>query len=101
MVQSYEVNGPYFVLAPAVAMPRARPEDGVHLTAAGVFGNVTGGVLGALIGGFMTSTIVAWGQFFMVRMLLSDTIPNTAMWAADSDMFLLGPTISLLAELFF
>lgn len=29
MVQSYKNNGPYFVLAPKVALPHARPEDGV------------------------------------------------------------------------
>ncbi|MBO8162863.1 MAG: PTS sugar transporter subunit IIA [Brevibacillus sp.] len=30
MVDSYEKNGPYFVLAPGIAIPHARPEDGVH-----------------------------------------------------------------------
>lgn len=29
MVKSYQKNGPYFVLAPQIAMPHARPEDGV------------------------------------------------------------------------
>lgn len=29
MVQSYKKNGPYFVLAPHIAIPHARPEDGV------------------------------------------------------------------------
>ncbi|MGH2318689.1 PTS sugar transporter subunit IIA [Planococcus sp. SE5232] len=29
MVESYQKNGPYFVLAPQIAMPHARPEDGV------------------------------------------------------------------------
>ncbi|MDQ0339338.1 PTS system ascorbate-specific IIC component [Caldalkalibacillus uzonensis] len=72
-----------------------------HGAAAGVFGNATGGVRGALLGGFMTATVVAWGQFVMVRMLIGDTIPDTAMWAADSDMFILGPVIRFLAQLFF
>ncbi|SDZ61391.1 PTS system, ascorbate-specific IIC component [Evansella caseinilytica] len=71
-----------------------------HSATAGVFGNVTGGVRGALIGGFITSTVVAWGQFVTVKLLLSDTIPDTAMWAADSDMFIIGPVIRLLAKLF-
>lgn len=70
-----------------------------HSATAGVFGNVTGGVRGALLGGFITSTVVAWGQFITVKMLLSNTIPDTAMWAADSDMFILGPIIRLLANL--
>lgn len=72
-----------------------------HSATAGVFGNATGGVRGALIGGFITSTVVAWGQFFMVRFLIGGTIPDTAMWAADSDMFILGPVIHFLAKLFF
>ncbi|PLR75953.1 PTS ascorbate transporter subunit IIC [Bacillus sp. V3-13] len=71
-----------------------------HSATAGVFGNATGGVRGALLGGFVTSTVVAWGQYIMVKMLISSTVPDTAMWAADSDMFILGPIIKLLAELF-
>jgi ascorbate PTS system EIIC component len=72
-----------------------------HGATAGVFGNATGGVRGALIGGFITSTVVAWGQYVMVKMLISNTIPDTAMWAADNDMFILGPIIKFLAQLFF
>jgi len=72
-----------------------------HGATAGVFGNATGGVRGALIGGFITSTVVAWGQFIMVRYLITSTIPDTAMWAADSDMFIIGPFIKLLANLLF
>lgn len=71
-----------------------------HGATAGVFGNATGGVRGALIGGFLTSTIVAWGQYITVKMLISSTIPDTAMWAADTDMFVLGPIIRLIASLF-
>jgi ascorbate PTS system EIIA or EIIAB component len=48
MVQSYRANGPYFVLAPQIALPHARPEDGVkdasvsfvRLTRPVIFGNV-------------------------------------------------------------
>lgn len=29
MIDSYDENGPYFVLAPNIALPHARPEDGV------------------------------------------------------------------------
>ncbi|WHX40361.1 PTS sugar transporter subunit IIA [Mesobacillus sp. AQ2] len=29
MIESYHNNGPYFVLAPKIALPHARPEDGV------------------------------------------------------------------------
>jgi ascorbate PTS system EIIC component len=72
-----------------------------HGATAGVFGNATGGVRGAILGGFITSTVVAWGQYIMVKMLISSTVPDTAMWAADSDMFVLGPIISFLAKIFF
>ncbi|OZB96607.1 PTS ascorbate transporter subunit IIC [Paenibacillus sp. XY044] len=71
-----------------------------HGATAGVFGNSTGGVRGAVIGGFITSTIVAWGQFVMVRFLISSTVPDTAMWAADSDMFIIGPILHFIAKLF-
>jgi PTS system mannitol-specific IIA component/PTS system ascorbate-specific IIA component len=30
MINSYRKNGPYFVLAPQIALPHARPEDGVY-----------------------------------------------------------------------
>lgn len=72
-----------------------------HGAAAGVFGNATGGVRGALIGGFITSTLVAWGQYLMVMFLLPSTVPDTAMWAADSDMFILGPIVRFLTGIFF
>ncbi|MBS4219183.1 PTS ascorbate transporter subunit IIC [Bacillus sp. FJAT-49711] len=72
-----------------------------HGATAGVFGNATGGVRGALLGGFITSTVVAWGQYITVKTLLPNTIPDTAMWAADSDMFILGPIIRALAAVLF
>lgn len=71
-----------------------------HGATAGVFGNSTGGVRGALLGGFITATIVAWGQWIMVKFMISSTIPDTAMWAADTDMFILGPIIKLISLLF-
>src|SRR5699024_10236151 len=72
-----------------------------HGANAGVFGNATGGARGAIIGGFVTSTIVAWGQYVMVRMLISHTLPDTGMWAAHTDMFLLGPIIRFISQLLF
>lgn len=72
-----------------------------HSAAAGVFGNVTGGVRGAVLGGFLTATVVSWGQYLMVTFLISSTVPDTAMWAADSDMFILAPFIKFFAQLFF
>lgn len=72
-----------------------------HGATAGVFGNATGGARGAVIGGFITSTVVAWGQYITVRFMLPNTIPDTAMWAADSDMFVLGPIIKALASVLF
>jgi PTS system ascorbate-specific IIC component len=65
----------------------------------GVFGNITGGYKGALLAGFITSTVVAWGQYFCVTGFIDNTIPDTALWAGDSDMFVLAPVIHLLTRL--
>ena len=70
-----------------------------HSATAGVFGNSTGGIRGALIAGFITATVIAVGQYVMVTFLISRTIPDTAMWAADSDMLILGPVIKLKTRL--
>lgn len=72
-----------------------------HGATAGVFGNKTGGVVGAFLGGFITATVVALGQYLTVTYLISSTIPDTAMWAADSDMFILGPFVRWIAMLLF
>ena len=72
-----------------------------HGATAGVFGNKTGGVVGAFLGGFITATVVALGQYLTVTHLISSTIPDTAMWAADSDMFILGPLVRWIAMLLF
>ena len=70
-----------------------------HAGTAGVFGNITGGYKGALLAGFITSTVVAWGQYFCVTGFIDNTIPDTALWAGDSDMFVLAPVIHLLTRL--
>ncbi|KAA8998437.1 PTS ascorbate transporter subunit IIC [Affinibrenneria salicis] len=70
-----------------------------HAGTAGVFGNVTGGYKGALLAGFITASVVAWGQYVCVSYLISDTIPDTALWAGDSDMFVLAPLIAALGRL--
>lgn len=70
-----------------------------HGATAGVFGNSTGGYKGALLGGFIIATIVAIGQFYTVMYLLPTTIPDTASWAADTDMFILGPLFYFIMKL--
>ena len=59
-----------------------------HAAVAGIFGNSTGGVKGALLGGFIIATIVAFGQFFFERYLVASTIPDTISWAGETDEFL-------------
>ncbi len=71
-----------------------------HGATAGVFGNSTGGYKGALLGGFIIATIVAVGQFYTVMHLLPNTIPDTASWAADTDMFILGPLFYFVTSIF-
>jgi hypothetical protein len=46
------------------------------------------------------ATLVAWGQYLAVNTLLSSTIPDTALWTGDSDMFVLGSLVAALAKLF-
>lgn len=70
-----------------------------HGATAGVFGNSTGGYKGAIFGGFIIATIVAIGQYYTVMFLLSSTIPDTASWAADTDMFIIGPFIYFIMTL--
>ncbi|MDO4604586.1 MAG: PTS ascorbate transporter subunit IIC [Helcococcus sp.] len=70
-----------------------------HGAAAGVLGNTTGGWKGAILGGIIIATIVAVGQWICVMHLLPTTIPDTASWAADTDMFIIGPVIRALFEL--
>ena len=67
-----------------------------HAGGAGVLGNATGGWKGAIFGGFIIATIVAIGQWYCVMHLLPTTIPDTASWAADTDMFILGPILRLI-----
>lgn len=71
-----------------------------HGATAGVFGNSTGGYKGALLGGFIIATIVAIGQFYTVMYLLPNTIPDTASWAADTDMFIIGPVLYFVTKIF-
>ncbi|MFV0381021.1 MAG: PTS ascorbate transporter subunit IIC [Breznakia sp.] len=72
-----------------------------HGATAGVFGNVTGGYKGAIFGGIIIATIVAVGQYITVMFLVSGTIPDTASWAADTDMFILGPLLYFFAKVVF
>lgn len=71
-----------------------------HGATAGVFGNVTGGYKGALLGGFIIATIVAIGQYYTVMHLLPSVIPDTAAWAADTDMFIFGPLLYFITRIF-
>lgn len=70
-----------------------------HGAAAGVIGNTTGGWKGAILGGFIIATIVAVGQWITVMHLLPTTIPDTASWAGDTDMFIIGPVIRFVVQL--
>lgn len=70
-----------------------------HAGCAGVFGNLSGGYKGAFLAGFLTATVVALGQYATVTFLIGDTIPDTVLWAGDSDMFILAPLVALLGRL--
>lgn len=51
-----------------------------HAGTAGVFGNKTGGIRGALFAGVITATIIAIGQYVMVTFLAPTTVPDVVMW---------------------
>lgn len=70
-----------------------------HGATAGIFGNSTGGVKGAFLGGFIVGTLVALGQWICITFLINNTIPATAAWAGDTDQFILAPFIALIAKL--
>jgi len=72
-----------------------------HAGTAGVFGNKTGGIRGALFAGVITATVIAIGQYVMVTFLAPSTVPDVVMWAADSDMFIIGPIIRFIAGFLF
>lgn len=69
-----------------------------HGATAGIFGNSTGGIKGALLGGFIISTIVALGQLVFIKFLVPATIPDTIMWAGETDEFLLFWIFALIAK---
>ena len=69
-----------------------------HGATAGIFGNSTGGIKGALLGGFIISTIVALGQLVFIKFLVPATIPDTIMWAGETDEFLLFWISALIAK---
>ncbi|MFR3825289.1 MULTISPECIES: PTS ascorbate transporter subunit IIC [Hungatella] len=71
-----------------------------HGATAGIFGNSTGGIKGALLGGFIISTIVALGQLVFIKFLVPATIPDTIMWAGETDEFLLFWIFALFGRLF-
>lgn len=70
-----------------------------HGATAGIFGNSTGGVKGALLGGFIISTIVALGQFIFVNFMVPATIPDTIMWAGETDEFLLAWIFGIIGKI--
>ncbi|ARU91850.1 PTS system ascorbate-specific enzyme IIC/IIB [Spiroplasma clarkii] len=69
--------------------------------AAGVFGNKSGGWVGALVAGAITSTIVALGQWVMFASGWGlGTINESMKWAADNDMFVIMLPIYFIFMLF-
>ncbi|MBS3949190.1 MAG: PTS ascorbate transporter subunit IIC, partial [Peptococcaceae bacterium] len=70
--------------------------------AAGVFGNATGGVRGAILGGVILGLFLAFGQAITAPML-SNSAPELAQ-LADPDWFIIiwifKPLLSLILPLF-
>ena len=74
IVSKIKEMGPYIVLAPGLAMPHARPEEGVIRTAFG---------LTTLVGQILTALLVFISDA-AIASCVNDTVPITAPATADS-----------------
>lgn len=66
--------------------------------ASAVFGNSTGGIKGAILGGVICGLMLAFGQAIGARMLTT-TVPRLAM-GADPDMHILMGLVTAVGKLF-
>ncbi|MCP2240272.1 PTS ascorbate transporter subunit IIC [Thermoanaerobacterium thermosaccharolyticum] len=66
---------------------------------AGVFGNSTGGLRGAIIGGIIAGLIIIFGQAFVLP-VVAHTITDFMRWAGDTDMVTLGSILGWILKVF-
>ena len=71
-----------------------------HAAGAGVFGNETGGVKGAIIAGVVVGAIITFGQAIFIKYIIPDTVTEFILWGGDTDMFVFGSILKWIMSLF-
>lgn len=71
-----------------------------HAAGAGVFGNETGGVKGAIIAGIVVGAIITFGQAIFIKFIVPDTVTEFILWGGDTDMFIFGSILKWIMTLF-
>ncbi|AGB40760.1 hypothetical protein Halha_0789 [Halobacteroides halobius DSM 5150] len=71
-----------------------------HAAGAGVLGNATGGVKGAIASGVIIGIIITLGQAIFVKYITPTTIPDFILWGGDTDMFVFGTILKWVVGLF-
>ena len=92
MLDSYKNNGPYFVLSPKIAMPHARPEDGVNEASVSLvkldkpvkFGHMTNDPVSLVFGLGATSGDEHLELLQKLTVLLNTTEKTDALLSADN-----------------
>lgn len=86
-------NGIYVFVPPMIALF-------FHAAAAGVFGNATGGIRGAVVAGIITGIIISVGQAVFVTLATPTTVSDFILWGGDTDMFIFGGILRWVTNLF-
>jgi len=87
------ITGFYVFVPPMIALF-------FHAAAAGVFGNATGGIKGAIAGGVITGLIISLGQAIFVKYITPTTVSDFILWGGDTDMFIFGSILKLIIGIF-
>lgn len=87
------VSGFYVFVPPMIAIF-------FHAAGAGVLGNATGGVKGAIVSGVIIGVIITLGQAIFVKYITPTTVPDFILWGGDTDMFIFGSILKWIVGIF-
>ncbi len=87
------VTGIYVFVPPMIALF-------FHAAGAGVFGNATGGIKGAIIAGVVVGVVITLGQALFVLWATPTTVSDFILWGGDTDMFIFGGILRLILGIF-
>lgn len=71
-----------------------------HAAGAGVFGNATGGVKGAIGAGVIVGIIITLGQALFIKFVTPTTVSDFILWGGDTDMFIFGGILKWILSIF-